>query len=391
MLLQITERFNLISANYPYMASYFFENPSWEHQVRRLMAEVPDGGGEFYEIHNVVEGLRNGNSEDWYGHWRQLSEQTEAKAKDAAAQGNSLMSKALFLRACNYYRMADFYLEHNDPHEIPTYSRIVSCFQAATDHSAPRVELVEVAYEGSKLTGYLVLPRPEVPRPLPVALFLGGADAVKEESYFRGALQAVERGMACLLLDGPGQGDALRLRELFAVPDYERPIGAAIDFLQRRNGIDGERVGLVCASLGGYYAMRAAAYDDRVKACVSWAAVYDVLQDVYDFFPPIQGRLRWVVGARDDAEARTKLKAFNLTSVVEKIKCPLLIVHGEEDYICSIEAAYRAYREARCEKELVVFKKGELGSSHCQQDNLFAAKHTIFDWISKKLGAEGGR
>jgi len=366
---------------------FFDDNPSWEHQFRRLIAEVSDGGGEFYEILATAKKLRGGSTEDWYQAWMELAEISEKLGTETANKGRLLTAKVLFLRASNYFRMANFYLDEKDPRELETYSRLVSSFRRAMNNSHPSVQLVEIPYEESKLTGYLTLPSHTAENPLPAVIFMGGADSVKEEYYFRGARQAVERGLACLLLDGPGQGDALRLRKLYAVPNYEKPIAAAIDFLQQRKDVDRARIGLVCASLGGYYALRAAAFERRIRVCVAWAACYDVLKDVYNFFPPIQRRLQWIVGAKNPQEAQTKLKEFSLQGIVEKIQCPLLILHGEEDYICSIEAAYRAYREARCEKELVIFKKGQLGACHCQQDNISAAKNMIFDWVHERLAA----
>jgi hypothetical protein len=132
---------------------FFDDNPSWEHQLRRLIAEVSDGGGEFYEILTTAKKLRGGNSEDWYKSWMELAEASERLGAQAATNGRSLTAKELFLRASNYYRMADFYLDEKDPRELETYNRLVSTFRNAIDGSLPPVELVEIPYEGAKLTG----------------------------------------------------------------------------------------------------------------------------------------------------------------------------------------------------------------------------------------------
>ena len=77
----------------------------------------------------------------------------------------------------------------------------------------------------------------------------------------------LERGMATLAFDGPGQGEAEY--DLAICPEYERPVGAVIDWLSKRTDIDSEKLGIWGVSLGGYYAPRAAAFDHRIKACIS--------------------------------------------------------------------------------------------------------------------------
>ena len=45
-------------------------------------------------------------------------------------------------------------------------------------------------------------------------LFLDGFDVTKEIQYFRGVPDLAARGIACLILDGPGNGESIRFREL---------------------------------------------------------------------------------------------------------------------------------------------------------------------------------
>src|SRR5438067_11539655 len=78
--------------------------------------------------------------------------------------------------------------------------------------------------------------------------------------------------MAVLAIDGPGQGEME-----FEYPlrfDYEVPIRYAIDYLESRQDVNAERVGLMGVSLGGYFAPRAAAFEPRVNAVIGNCGAY---------------------------------------------------------------------------------------------------------------------
>lgn len=191
--------------------------------------------------------------------------------------------------------------------------------------------------------------------------------------------------MACLIVDTPGRGGCLRLYGIPTRPDYEKPVGALLDFLQNRPDVDPERIGLLGVSMGGYYAPRAAAFDPRVKACVAWCGCYDVLEDIYEYFPPLRPQLQWIVGAQDEKEARERLGEFNLRDVAHNIRCPLLITHGAEDRIMSVAGAQRLYEEAQGPKRLKIWTAEEGGAAHCQWDGLTPALTFMLDWLADQL------
>lgn len=97
------------------------------------------------------------------------------------------------------------------------------------------------------MAGYLVHPVEPTENP-PVLIFMGGADSTAEEIYF----------IACAIVDGPGRGGMLRLKKVQAIPDYEKPTGAIIDYLETRDDVDPTRVALLGVSMGGYAVARAA-------------------------------------------------------------------------------------------------------------------------------------
>ncbi|MCH7915593.1 MAG: alpha/beta fold hydrolase [Deltaproteobacteria bacterium] len=202
---------------------------------------------------------------------------------------------------------------------------------------------------------------------------------------FLGAREALDRGIACLIFDGPGRGGMLKLKNIKAIPDFEKPVGAAVDYLIRRGDIDPTRIALLGLSMGGYYVARAAAYERRVKACVIHFGCYNAFDDIYEYYPPIRPQLRWIVGAESEDGAREALSRFTLAGSIGRIECPLLILHGEDDMITNPQAARRIHDEAECEKQLKVYKSGEPGSIHCGYDRHTEILPLIHDWIRERI------
>lgn len=362
------------------------EDHDWSWHLIRPIAEAIYGGGEFNEIYRAAERMKPGDAEGWYREWSRLAQQIEAMGKEAEGAGHGVTARDHYLRACNYYRWAEFFLLPEDPRRLPTYDGCVRCFRAAGRYLTPPLEQVEVPYEGTTLPGYFY---PAMNAPAgrqPGILYVAGADVLKEELYFLGGRAAIERGMALLVVDGPGQGETLRYRGLPSRFDYERPVGAALDYLQKRHEVDPNRIALIGRSFGGYYACRAAAFERRLRGCAIFGALYDG-GDLFDTYPPIRNQLRWLTGARDLADARERLKAFTLNGVVEKISCPLLVLHGEDDHLVPAWHAQRTYDEARTEKRLVLYKRGEPGAIHCSYDGFPYTIPTLFDWLADRLKA----
>jgi dipeptidyl aminopeptidase/acylaminoacyl peptidase len=188
---------------------------------------------------------------------------------------------------------------------------------------------VQVPFEGVELDGWFFPPRHRITREKPPCiLFLSGADALPEENFFRGVQYVTARGAACFVFNGPGQGSALRLLGLPTRPDFEKPVSAAVDVLMQRDDFDHDRLGLLGVSMAGYYAPRAASHEPRFKALCAWGGLYDVLTDLYDYYPPLREQLRWIGGCETDAEARAKYAHFTLEGLLGRIACPVLITHA---------------------------------------------------------------
>jgi pimeloyl-ACP methyl ester carboxylesterase len=132
--------------------------------------------------------------------------------------------------------------------------------------------------------------------------------------------------------------------------------------------------------MGGYSAPRCATAEERIKAVAVWSGVYSLRDYMFDYYPPIQERLRWLIGAKDLREARKKISAFTLEGKAERIECPMLIGSSRDDRIMDPRGALRLHQKAVNSNRRMLNGVGHGGKR-------FDRKTDIADWFMEQLGA----
>jgi len=353
-----------------------------------LFYEALQGGADTNELFHTVRKIRAGNAEDWYAEFEKLGERIEKIAREAKRNKHDVTAGQAYWRAFTYYRSAERVLKGKDKRKLPMYERTVDCFYKGIDLQPHPYERIVIPFEKHKLEGIFLPPRStRRGTPPPVIIFPTGADALPEEQLFRGAQEMTARGAAVLLFNGPGQGKTIRMLRLPTIPDYERVFTAAVDYLHTRNDVDLDRIGLIGGSMAGYYAPRAVAFEHRIKSCVVWGALYDVLGDLYDPYPPLHEQLQWISGTKSDEEAREYLKNFTLKGKLGNVRCPMLVTHGARDHMVPASSAERLFNELKVkDKTLRIYDDETGGSGHCSVDNWTQVVAYQIDWTLDKLG-----
>jgi dipeptidyl aminopeptidase/acylaminoacyl peptidase len=160
-----------------------------------------------------------------------------------------------------------------------------------------------------------------------------------------------------------------------------------IDYLETRPDVDATRIGMQGISMGGYGVPRAASGEKRIKAGFMSSGSYDLKSDLFEYFPPIQERVRWIIGAKDLADARKKLTDYTLEGRANKIEAAMLIGYSKDDRIMDPAGALRLYEAAVNSKRDMVE-----GTGHVQAANAGGPRQSrpvVFpDWAAKTLGAD---
>jgi len=384
---------------------YFPDNYRWSMGLLIALNGAPWGGAEIDEVNRVGRALSDkiGDDDAWFDEWTRMGDRVEAYGRKAEEDGHAHTAAAAYLRATRYYQTGERFLQPKSKRGDEVYAKSVRIFREAMDViRRPRVESVEIPYGDKSLPALLVHPDREVAGagPAPAMVFFDGFDVTKELQFGMGVADLAARGVGCLIVDGPGNGESVRFRNLPLIAETEHYATPVYEYLAGRREFDEKRIGVMAISLGGYYAPRAASLEPRFAACIAWGAIWDYhatwkkrLEDLASgkvlslSVPP--EHLEWVLGVDSQEAALKKLEDFKLDGIVQKMKCPFLLMHGEGDQQIPLSIAEKVYESVgSSQKTLKVFTRDEGGHHHCQVDNTTIGTHYMWDWVVDTLATE---
>jgi dienelactone hydrolase len=384
---------------------YFPENYRWSHGLLIGLNMAPWGGAEIGEIQRIGLRLKDhvGNDEVWFREWAREARTVEDRGRERIAEGHGKSGAEYLKRASAYYHVGERFLQPKSKEGNDAYMRGVHCLcDAAKYLKRPKLEHVEIPYGDTSLPAIYVHAEPNESKTnggkqVPAIVFFDGLDVTKEIQYLKGVADLAARGIACLIVDGPGNGEAIRFRNLYLRHDTEHYATPCYEWLAARPEIDPKRIGVMAISLGGYYAPRAAAFEQRFACCIAWGAQWDYQKIWRDRFDRIAAsvtpslsvaaqHISWVLNASGQEDALKKLEPFKLDGVVQKITCPFLMLHGEGDEQIPLPEAQKCFDAVGSKQKVFkLFTREEGGYHHCQIDNQSICSAYMWDWLEDVL------
>ncbi|PXV87849.1 bile acid acyltransferase/acyl-CoA thioester hydrolase-like protein [Lachnotalea glycerini] len=393
---------------------FYFNDQAFSFELLRAATYAGYQGAEIGECLVTASKITEGDFESWFSEWKKMADQTVKIAEDCLVKRHKVSAREAFLRAHNYYRTGEFFLDGTDPRRMENFENSVNTFEKSMELIDTHFEIVKIPYENTYLKGYFygaAVDKKDELKVRPTLIFIGGYDSTLQELYFSGAAPAIKRGYHCLVFEMPGQGEALRKQNLYMRHDAEVPVGAAIDYLETRTDIAMDKIALLGMSLGGYFAPRAAAFDERIKACIAFNVFYDTFDSTLNQNPQLSKLLqlpeeqrenmlaiaekdnsnlrwmlnngRWVFGLDHRYELFEEMKKASLKGIAGKIKCPILLTMGETDHFVSQDQLTALIDEIKAPKTIRVFTKDEGAEEHCQEGNHALFHQVMFDWLDE--------
>ena len=315
--------------------------------------------------------------EDWCSAWSARAAIHEELGNKAHAEGCNLSAAEHWTRAGVCYHFGKFLFVNDMAQLRQAHMKAVECRNKALPHLRPPGERVAIPYEGKHLYGNLRRPL-GVAKP-PVVVMCMGLDSAKEEmdDYEN---RFLKRGVATLAFDGPGQGEAEY--EFPICPEYEKPVGAVIDYLETRSDVDTSKVGVWGVSLGGYYAPRAACFEQRVKACVALSGAYE-RKSSFEGRPVINVEAFRARTHSANLEEAGKVGArMTLRGHAKNLTCPISIVAGTKDRLTSPDEARKLAAEVSGPCVLSIIE----GGNHVVNNLWYRYRDQTADWMATQLG-----
>jgi len=380
---------------------YFPGNYVWNLAV---VATVHNGGA-IAEIDEACRPIRDAatqgadaGTQQFFESWSAVADRLVGLAEEDEAAGRNLSAGEKYRRAALYLINADRMQSVHAPDRRAHYERAIALQHKAMRLAQDPVEIVEVPYAGVSLPAYLY--RAPSDGPTPVLVVWNGFDSFKEQLLGSGLPQELaRRGVSTLLVDQPGTGGALRLHGLHAVPETESYGTACYEFLAARDDVDAHRIGILGVSLGGYYAPRAAAFEERFALVVAWGANHEwgevqrrrLQREGEKPVPHYWEHALWVWGQSSMADFAKLWDRITLNGVVDRIRVPFLVVHGARDRQIPVEYAHASYEQAvnSPKRELKIFTEREGGVEHCNLDDPMNATRFVADWVAETFGSPG--
>lgn len=381
------------------MFQYFPTNYVWSLSTMIALTH----GGNIGEVDAmcapILEAARAGDdigTHAFYETWKGGGDKLIALAEDDLAKGHKLSAGEKLSRAGLYYCIAERMQAHGFEHRLATYQRSLELFEQGRTLARLNCVRVEIPYADAHISGLLV--RAEgVTGPAPIVVVMNGLDSTKEmlQMSMMGTAFA-RRGVSALFVDQPGTGEALRLHGMPAVHNTEVWASKVVDWLTQRSDVDAKRIGALGVSLGGYYCPRAVAFEPRFACGAVWGANHDwrevqqarLRREGENPVPHYWKHVQWVFGAKDMDDFFAKAEAMHLNGVVERIRVPFLVTHGENDRQIPLKYAHQTFEQlVNCpKKDLFVFTAREGGVEHSSLDNPYNAGTQIADWLAEQLG-----
>ncbi len=314
--------------------------------------------------------------EDWCEAWSVRARMHEALGRKSLQGGYRLSAGEHLVRAAIYYHFAKFVFVQDPQQMRAAHRKAVECYRDALPMMRPPGERVAIDFSGHRLFGVLRKPKQSN---CPVVVMAPGLDSTKEE------LHAYEdsflnRGMATLAIDGPGQGEAEY--EIPICGDYERAARAVLDWIEKRDDLDREKMAIWGVSLGGYYAPRAAAYEKRFKACIALSGPFDWAQ-IWDGLPELtRETFRARSHSKNQEEAKQRAAALTLKDAAKNITCPIFIVAGRQDRLVPASHAEMLAKAVSGPVELLMVEDG----GHNANNRPYRYRSRSADWLAERFG-----
>jgi len=320
--------------------------------------------------------------------------------------GEAAFVQGRILHAALHFRSAEFFMLASDPRKEPLRKRLIALFReaAGVSPSARR----DVSFDGLRLPAWAF----SAPQAHGTLIVFGGFDSYIEE-FFPILASLQDKGWNVIAFEGPGQGAVLEEQGAPLIRDWHRPVAAVLDTFNLQD------VTLVGISLGGCLAIRAAAFEPRVRLVVA----FDVLSDFFecmmavhpgpassivrallatgadlliDLTLPRLARqspvLEWgiaqachVFGRERPAGAFRAAQALHTRDVSERVRQHVLLLAGAQDHYVPLPQLWDQMRLLSNARSITtrVFTAQEQAQAHCQVGNLPLAIGTISDWAHK--------
>ncbi len=320
--------------------------------------------------------------------FRRAAVRREALARRFEEEGRMVASRESFFIAAMLYGSAQWPIFENSQENIDLNAKKIECYLKYAQYADHEVRRVEIPFGEKSLPGYLHLPARRSSGKLPCLLAIDGMDGFKEMQHSLYGDRFFERGIASLAIDGPGQGECT-VRDIHVTGTNFKDAGrAALAWMRAQPEIDPDRIAVRGVSFGSLWATQVASVDDRIKGCsVEFVCHEPGGNTIFNMASPtFKLRFMYMAGYEDEEEFDKFAETITWQGVGEGIKCPYLVIAGEDDPLSPIEYTYQLLNTIKSPKQLLLYQ-GEEHGLHTTTSSALGPHWGVYeaDWIKDRL------
>lgn len=395
--------------------SRLFSDQTYHFEALRVLDHATSGGADINEVLHTVGNIQENNDEQWFLEWEKTAQRVEKIAD--GLEFDSFSRGLAYGRAHNYYRAAEFFMEHGDERKEYISKKMYETFNKSLVYKGVDYKILQVPYEGKSLKA-IYYNGGEQAKDKPLLIAINGYDSIQEETYFMFVNAALNRGYSVLTIDGPGQGTSIREKGITFTHEWHKPMTSLIDtFIE--NYYSPKDIVMIGDSLGGVLVTRAAAFEKRITGIINYDIFYDFAKAatleypsffkkklysneefpaLYKFIfnmiikmdPKVKWAMNhgsWVMGIEKPWDIMRSYSKYKVSDIGENVDCHVLLLAGEEDHFVPLEFLdlnVKALPNAKS-IETIVYDKESGGQEHCQIGAPFLWRADVFNWIEKKF------
>ncbi len=249
----------------------------------------------------------------------------EAKARAAEEADQPVTARDNYFMAAVHWGAAQWPYDENNETNIAYNQNKRACYENYARLADHRVEAVWLPFKDSALPAWFHLPPGYQGGRIPTVIVIPGMDSYKEVSVALYGDRWLNRGVAVLAIDGPGQYEAPMVGINVSMENWVAAGKVMVDWLVQRAEVDPDRIGVTGTSFGSFFGTIVAAHEPRLRAC---AVISTCLEPgcgtiFEEASPTFKKRFMYMSGFTDEAKFDEFCKTLTWEGHIDSIKLPL--------------------------------------------------------------------
>jgi len=316
----------------------------------------------------------------------------ENLGKESEQEGDPISARQHYFIAAVHWAASQWTFDTNSEHNRRNNERKRACYLKYAQYADHKVVAAWVPLSnGQKLAGWFHLPKNSSSGKVPCIVAIPGMDGFKETGVALYGDRYLERGIAVLVLEGPGQYESAVMGVHVSMQAWKETGTAALAWLAQQPEVDLNRVGMTGSSFGSFFATIAASYEPRIKAvAVGSTCLEPGCHTIFEeASPTFKMRFMYMSGMTDENQFDQFRQTLTWVGHAERLKVPYLCVAGGSDELSPMIHTERLMNTLGGPKQLLVYQDSRHSVGNVPSTNL-GPNPGIYtaQWMSARLNGK---